>query len=221
MWRLNTLLLSLLLLSACQAPPLRLGVGIWPPLEPLFLAQNQNFFTQAGIAVELVHFATPSDSRRAFERGQIDGFAASLDEFLGVWHSPREAHIVLALSSYHDTHGDNFAVLVWDAKHSTQRPSDITRLHHAWNLSVAYLQHHPQQAYTRMAERGQLSAAAIAAWNTDTHAQFLPASAAILKRNSDLSQSLRRHATRLLQQGRLPLLLPDTDKMLVAVPATH
>lgn len=76
----------LFLLSGCgehaDSPPLRIGINPWPGYELLHIAEQQGYFRDEGIAVQIVELASLGDSRRAFERGQIDAFGATPTELL-------------------------------------------------------------------------------------------------------------------------------------------
>ncbi len=63
-------------------PTLRIAINAWPPGELLFLAREKGFFAEAGVQVDIIEFASLTDSRRAYERGQVDGLAATLVEVL-------------------------------------------------------------------------------------------------------------------------------------------
>ena len=77
-------LLAALLLAACaRSPePLRIATNPWPGYELLHLADELGFFAQEGADVRLVEFMSIGDSRRAFERGQVDAFGATLVELV-------------------------------------------------------------------------------------------------------------------------------------------
>lgn len=76
------LLLPLLLSCGPAPPPLRVAINAWPGYEFLYLAERQGLFAQAGVAVDVVEFDSLSDARRAFERGQVDGFGCTVVEVL-------------------------------------------------------------------------------------------------------------------------------------------
>ncbi len=80
------LLLSLLLLlGACSEPapePLRIATNPWPGYEYLFLAEQLKLFEAEGVAVQVLQFSSLNDARRAYERGQVDGFGGTLVEVL-------------------------------------------------------------------------------------------------------------------------------------------
>lgn len=82
---LRTVLLGLLTLlaSACtqvQAPPMRVGVNLWPGYEPLFLARELGYYPAAG--VHLVEYTADSQALRAYRNGALEGLALTLDETL-------------------------------------------------------------------------------------------------------------------------------------------
>ena len=79
----------LLLLAYLESNPysskrntIAIGITQWPGFEYLFIAQKQGFFKQAGLNIELVELDSLAEVRRAFERGKVDGMAATLVEVL-------------------------------------------------------------------------------------------------------------------------------------------
>lgn len=78
------LLAALLLLNACSEPkpPLRIAINPWPGYEFLYLAEQQQLFKAAGVDVKILQFDSLNDARRAYERGQVDGFGGTLVEVL-------------------------------------------------------------------------------------------------------------------------------------------
>lgn len=78
-----------------QPEPLRVGINPWPGYEFIYLAQQQGFFAARGVEVRLVEFTSLSDTRRAFERGQIDVMGTTVVEVLqAAQHSTRRPQIV-------------------------------------------------------------------------------------------------------------------------------
>lgn len=80
---LPTLGLALLSLLSCTPPkpePLRIGINPWPGYEFLALAQEKGFFKRYGVDIRLLEFSSLGDARRAYELGQLDGFAGTLVE---------------------------------------------------------------------------------------------------------------------------------------------
>lgn len=78
-------LLAAALLPSCGAserPPLSIGINFWPGYEYFYLAQELGYFADAGLDARIVEFTSLADTRRAFERGQIDGMFATLVEML-------------------------------------------------------------------------------------------------------------------------------------------
>lgn len=79
-----TLLLCLALFACSPAEktsaPVRLGINVWPGYEYLFLAREKGFFADEGLNLKLVETGSLYDLRRAFERGKVDGMAASVIE---------------------------------------------------------------------------------------------------------------------------------------------
>lgn len=74
-----------ILLAGCgkeEKPPLRFGLGAWPGFEFLHLAKAKGFLAEENVKVELVEFSSVADSVKAFERGQVDAFGATVVELL-------------------------------------------------------------------------------------------------------------------------------------------
>ena len=98
MRRFAYLLFAALLLTACDdhpQEPLRMGINPWPGYEYLYLAERLKLFEQEGVQVRVVQFSSLNDARRAYERGQIDGFGGTLVELLmSRQNSPRQAQVV-------------------------------------------------------------------------------------------------------------------------------
>lgn len=81
---------AMLLLSGCkeeERSTLRIGLNAWPGYEFLYLAQERGYYTQEGVRVELVELSSLSDTRRAYERGTLDGFGTTLIDALQSRHS--------------------------------------------------------------------------------------------------------------------------------------
>lgn len=78
--------------------PLRVGINAWPGYEYLYLADVQGFYAREGVEVQLLEFGSLSDTRRAYERGQLDAMGSSIVEALVVRdRSPRSPRIVRAV----------------------------------------------------------------------------------------------------------------------------
>lgn len=95
--------LIVLMLSGCNPrdnAEIRIGVVPWPGYEYLYLAQEKGYFQALGVNVKLVELLALADSRRAFERGQINGIACTLIEVLQIHdNSSRRPKIVSALDT--------------------------------------------------------------------------------------------------------------------------
>ncbi len=77
---------------------IHIGVPQWPGFEYLFIAKKQGFFEQVGLDIELVELSSLTEVRRAFERGKIDGMAATLVEVLEAYkYSSKIAKPVLVI----------------------------------------------------------------------------------------------------------------------------
>lgn len=75
----------LLAASGCNRSsrePIKFATNPWPGYDPLYVARDKGFFEEAGLDVTLVDLTSLGASRRAFERGQVDGCGATLVEIL-------------------------------------------------------------------------------------------------------------------------------------------
>ena len=95
-WLLAIAALSLTLGCSPKTPDvLRVGLVQWPVNEFFYLAREKGFFREEGVEVQVVEFSTLGDCRRAYERGQLDAYGATVTEVLTARdHSPRSPQIV-------------------------------------------------------------------------------------------------------------------------------
>jgi NitT/TauT family transport system substrate-binding protein len=63
-------------------PPLRIAISPWPGYEFATLARELGYFEEEGVRVRLVELSSLGDCRRAFERGQVDGFFGTVVELV-------------------------------------------------------------------------------------------------------------------------------------------
>ncbi|QSX40930.1 ABC transporter substrate-binding protein [Shewanella cyperi] len=81
------LLLTLCWLAACGGQPATkvvIAINPWPGYELLYLAQQQGYFAEEGLRLELVQVASLSDAQRAYLAGGVDGFTGTLIEAVQV-----------------------------------------------------------------------------------------------------------------------------------------
>lgn len=93
------------LLTACtknESAPLRVGINAWPGYEFLYLAQEKGFYREAGVDVRLVEFASLSDCRRAYERGQIDAMGSTVIEVLQARDQSARSPQIVQIVDYSD-----------------------------------------------------------------------------------------------------------------------
>lgn len=83
-----------------SSTPLRLGLNAWPGYEFLYLAQQKGFFDHEGVKVELVELSSLADTRRAYERGVIDGFGTTLIDALQARHAKSPGPRVVWVTDY-------------------------------------------------------------------------------------------------------------------------
>ncbi|WP_079434872.1 ABC transporter substrate-binding protein [Zoogloea sp. LCSB751] len=68
--------------TAARREPLKFATNPWPGFDPLYIARDKGYFSDAGLDVNLVDLTSIGAARRAFERGQVDGCGATLVEIL-------------------------------------------------------------------------------------------------------------------------------------------
>ncbi len=77
---------SLLLAAAgcnrSSREPIKFATNPRPGYDPLYVARDKGYFDEVGLDVTLVDLTSLGASRRAFERGQVDGCGATLVEIL-------------------------------------------------------------------------------------------------------------------------------------------
>ncbi len=83
---------------AREDAPLHIALSPWPGYEFATLAREKGFFRDEGVEVRLSELSSLGDSRRAFERGQLDGFFGTLVEvLLSREQSDRRAQVALVV----------------------------------------------------------------------------------------------------------------------------
>ncbi|MCS4502758.1 ABC transporter substrate-binding protein [Arhodomonas aquaeolei] len=99
--RRGLVILIALAVSACarnDTPTLRLAANAWPGYGYFYIAQKKGFTADAGIHLEIVDTLSLRDSRRAFERGQVDLLGGTPLELVQIERrSDRKARAVLML----------------------------------------------------------------------------------------------------------------------------
>ncbi len=94
------LLLIYLSLQTKNTPEnsIRIGINQWPGFGYLFIAKKEGFFKEAGLNIELVELSSLVEVRRAFERGKVDGMAATSIELLEAYkYSRRIAQAIIII----------------------------------------------------------------------------------------------------------------------------
>jgi NitT/TauT family transport system substrate-binding protein len=69
--------ISLILVAAAQAEPLRIRYSIWVGYGPLFVAAEKGFFAKEGVEVELIRIEDDTATLAALFAGQIDALATA------------------------------------------------------------------------------------------------------------------------------------------------
>jgi NitT/TauT family transport system substrate-binding protein len=101
----SRVLLLGLSLGACwtpEVPELRIGINPWPGYEFLYLARQQGLFDSTVVRVRLLEFASLTDARRAYERGQLDGFASTVIEVLQARDHSTRRPVITLVTDYSD-----------------------------------------------------------------------------------------------------------------------
>lgn len=82
--------------------PLRIGLNAFPSYEFLYLADVQGFYREEGLDPRVFEFGSLSDTRRAYERGQLDVMGGTVIEALVVRdQSSRSPQIVRVIDYSH------------------------------------------------------------------------------------------------------------------------
>lgn len=86
-----TLLIVILLLSACGAtptkqpnPPLRIAVNLWPGLYPLAIAQEKGFFAKHNVNVEIKYYNAYANTYADLIAEKIDGVSVIIGDVLPI-----------------------------------------------------------------------------------------------------------------------------------------
>lgn len=75
--------------------PLRIGVPVWVGWMPWWVAQEQGFFKQRGVPVELVNFPVQGDAVQALASGQLDGASLATNDILTINGAGPKVSVVL------------------------------------------------------------------------------------------------------------------------------
>ncbi len=101
---LPVLAVLLLPLAGCSPPappePLTLGMSAWPGYELLYVAEARGFLREEGLVLRLIDYPSLGDARKAFERGQLDGFGSTLVEVLHVRHAIEREPVIAIVTNY-------------------------------------------------------------------------------------------------------------------------
>ena len=90
-------------LTACsntETTPIKIGINPWPGYEFLYLAQEKGFFKEQGVDVKIIEYASLSDVRRGYERGNLDAMASTLIEVLQVKNNSTRDPNVFLIADY-------------------------------------------------------------------------------------------------------------------------
>lgn len=76
-------------------PTLRIGTGVWPGYEPLYLARQLGYLDSDRI--RLIEYTSTSQVLKAYRSGLIDGAAVTLDEAISLQAAGEDVRVVLVL----------------------------------------------------------------------------------------------------------------------------
>ncbi len=78
--------------------PIRLGITPFPGYTFFYLAKAKGYLDEPGRPIQLIHFASLADSRKAFERKQLDVMAGTCIELLNIRAmTPLEAQAIFVI----------------------------------------------------------------------------------------------------------------------------
>ena len=103
---LSTSLMALALIAvSCAAAepepaPVRIGVNLWVGYDLLDVAEVEGFFEDAGAEIEIVDFTSLSDVVAAYQRGQLDGMATTINEVIQVRASGSRMPEIILITDY-------------------------------------------------------------------------------------------------------------------------
>lgn len=76
-------------------PTLRIGTGVWPGYEPLYLARQLGYLHSDRI--RLIEYTSTSQVLKAYRNGLIDGAAVTLDEAISLQAAGEDVRVVLVM----------------------------------------------------------------------------------------------------------------------------
>lgn len=89
--------------SGCgRREPLRIGLNAFPSYEFLYLADVQGFYRDEGLEARVLEFGSLSDTRRAYERGQLDVMAGTVIEALVIRDQSTRSPQIIRVMDYSD-----------------------------------------------------------------------------------------------------------------------
>jgi len=92
------IVLLMIIMAACQPSQettLRIGTNLWPGYEPLYLAEDLEYWSKKDI--RLVEYPSASEVIRAFRNRSLEAAALTLDEAMLLWNENIPVKIVLVL----------------------------------------------------------------------------------------------------------------------------
>lgn len=91
-------LFCVLFVSGCSQngePTLRIGTGVWPGYEPLYLARQLGYLDSNRI--RLIEYTSTSQVLKAYRNGLIDAAAVTLDEAISLQAAGENVRVVLVM----------------------------------------------------------------------------------------------------------------------------
>lgn len=161
--------------GGCAPAPfaaLRVGISPWPGFELIYLAQEQGYFREEGLEVRLLEFSSLSDTRRAYERGQVDIMACTVIEVLQAHDQEIDAAVTYPAMSVQlqrdglahpvfssaEIPGEVIDVIAVEQQIARDRHADVAKFLAAIERAMAYAEQHPEPAIRIMAAREGITA---------------------------------------------------------------
>jgi NitT/TauT family transport system substrate-binding protein len=93
----GSMLLGLMIGGSAAAEPLKIGHSTWVGYGPLYIAQDEGFFEEEGLEVELIVMEDPKIRFAALAAGQIDVAVTTVDTMLNFKNENQDYRYLFAL----------------------------------------------------------------------------------------------------------------------------
>jgi ABC-type nitrate/sulfonate/bicarbonate transport system substrate-binding protein len=137
-------------------PTVRIAINAWPGYEFLYLAHVKGFFKEVGVDAQIIEFASLSDLRRAFEKGQVDIMAGTAAEvLLSRQNSNRRTQAFIVADYTPDESG--VAVIAADEQFIKANPDVIRSVRDSFFRARDYANAHKIESFSIMAKREKMT----------------------------------------------------------------